>query len=279
MKHILVIDLGVGGETRTLTFAGQPIEIHRIGADSSLDCVRRLLAQYDGHVDALALEGMPAQLKLGAAARPHRDGARLREPPTRTPLVDGSGVRDGLERWAVMLADRAQPGIFAEKYILMVPGVNHSGLADELAKHSPMLHYADPFVFFNLPDLLGVGSQKTLEQVAAPTLEQLARLPLQLVHARAGTPHVHRAASPFYRADVLAGDIGAIRRYAPHDLKHKTIVVEYATAPDLEDLARRGASIVVTLLPGLGEKGALGDLPASALEAIFVAFRPDPDLP
>jgi hypothetical protein len=35
-----------------------------------------------------------------------------------------------------MLADRAQPGIFAEKIVLMTPGLNHAGLIDELNKHS-----------------------------------------------------------------------------------------------------------------------------------------------
>lgn len=279
MKHVLVIDLYRGETTRVVAFAGQEIEIKQIGADGKPECARDLIAQYDGKVDAIALEGMPAQLKLGSATRVHAEGAQLRATATQTPLVDGSGVRDGLERWAVMLANRAQPGIFAEKYILMVPGVNHSGVADEIVKHSPVVRYADPFVFFNLPDFPGVGSKETLEQAAGPTLEQVAHLPFKRVHPLAGTPHAHRAESPFHHADVLVGDIGAIRRYAPHELKRKTIVVEYANEEDIADLQRRGASIVVTLMPGLGERGAPGDLPASAMEAIFVACRADTQLP
>ena len=42
---------------------------------------------------------------------------------------------------------------------------------------------------------------------------------------------------------MIAGDIGAIRRYAPADLKRKTIVVEYANEEDVQDLRKRGASI------------------------------------
>lgn len=279
MKQILWLDLDAGETTRVVSFAGQEVNLHRIGTDGNLEWIRELLRQADGQVDAIALEGMPAQLKLGAATRAHVDGSALRELVTQTPLVDGGDVRDGLERWAVMLADRAQPGIFAEKYLLMAPGLNHSGLTDEIVKHSPAVRYADPFIFFNLPDFPGVGSKKALEQVAAPTLEQLAQLPFKRVHARAGIPHAHRAESPFTHADVLVGDIGAIRRYAPHELKRKTIVVESATEADIADLQERGASIVVTLMPGLGERGALGDLPASVLEAIFVACRARADMP
>jgi predicted amino acid dehydrogenase len=279
MKQILLLDLGLDEETRTISFAGQEISIHHVGTDGNPDLARQLIRQADGQVDAMALEGMPAQLKLGAVVQPHHDGAALREHAQHTPVVDGSGVRDGLERWAVMLADRAQPGIFAEKYVLMAPGLNHTGLVDEIAKHSSMVRYADPFIFFNLPDFPGVGSKQSLDQVAAPTLEQLAHLPFKRVHPRAGTPHAHRAESPFHHADVLVGDIGAIRRYAPRDLKRKTIVVEYATERDIQDLQKRGASIVVTLMPGLGERAALGEFPASLLEAIFVACRANADMP
>ena len=279
MKQILVLDLGVGKDKRVVSFAGQEAELHRIGTDGDLELTRQLLRQADGQVDVIALEGMPAQLRLGAMSHTHSDGAALRGLVKQTPLVDGGGVRDGLERWAVMLADRAQPGIFAEKFILMAPGLNHNGLADEIAKHSPALRYADPFVFFNLPDFPGVGSRKSLEQFSARTLDQLAHAPFKLIHARAGTPHAHRAESPFHHADVLVGDIGAIRRYAPHELKRKTIVAEYATEQDIADLQARGASIVVTLMPGLGERGVLGDLPASVMEAIFVACRANADMP
>lgn len=279
MKQILVLDLAIGEETRALAFAGQQVTIHRIGTNGNLELTQQLLRQADGQMDAIALEGMPAQLRLGTASHAHDEGAALKNIATQTPVVDGSGVRDGLERWAIMLADRAQPGIFAEKYILMVPGVNHAGLIDEITKHSPVVRYADPFVFFNLPDFPGVGSKQSLEQAAAPTLEQLAHMPFKRVHARAGTPHAQRAESPFTHADVLVGDIGAIRRYAPHELKRKTIVVEYATEEDVEDLRTRGASIVVTLMPGLEEKGALGNLPASVLEAIFVACRARAEMP
>lgn len=283
MKHILVIDLGTGKETRTVTFAEQQIEITRLGSEGKSEAVQQWIANANGQVDAIALEGMPAQLKLGNVTHPHNDGMKLRERAAQlapqTPVVDGSGVRDGLERWAVMLACRAQPGIFAEKHVLMVPGLNHTGLADEIVKHSPILRYADPFIFFNLPDVYGVGSKQSLEQVAVPTLERLAALPFKRVHTDAGISHPHWTESPFVHADVLLGDVGAIRHYAPRDLKNKTIVVEYATEQDIADLKTRGAAILVTLMPGLQQKGSLGDLPASVMEAILVACRANANMP
>ncbi len=282
MKKILVLHLGDGEDSTTVTFLNEAIEIKRLGARDArggADRVSPLIEQYDGQVDAIALEGFPASLRLGHEARAHLLGASLKSVAQKTPVVDGGGVRDGLERWAVMLADRAQPGIFAEKFILVVPGLNHRGLVDELAKHSSKVRYADPFVFFNLPNFPLVGSPTTLERMAGPTLDRLKEAPFRRITPQAGVPHMHRPESPFHSADVLAGDIGAIRRYSPALLRRKTIVVEHASAEDLEDLKERGVSIVVTLMPALGEKGELGQWSAATIEAVFAALRPDPLAP
>jgi len=279
MKKILMLHLGDDEEIATISFLNHAIEIRRLGTGGDPDRAGACIAEYDGKVDAIALEGFTAQLKLGAESRVHAIGAALKSATAQTPIVDGGGVRDGLERWAVMLADRAQPGIFAEKIVLMTPGLNHAGLIDELNKHSRTIRYADPFVFFNLPDFPLVGSKQTLERAAGLTLDRLHDAPFRRLHPLAGTPNAHRPESPFHSADILAGDIGAIRRYAPALLERKTIVVEYATAEDLEDLRERGVSIVVTLMPSLDGKGELGRWSAATIEAVFAALRPDPTVP
>ena len=279
MKQILVIHLGDGESIETLSFLGHDWSIKRLGCHGEAEQVRALIAAHDGQVDAIGLEGLPAQLRLGGVSLPHSIGSLLPLVATSTPVVDGSGVRGGLERWGVILADRAQPGIFAQKRVLVVPGLNHGGLTQALYRHTRSLRYADPLVYFALPDLPGVGSRRTLDQAATPTLEQLTDAPFRRLFPQAGAPGTPRAAAPFDWADVIAGDIGAIRRYAPAKLKRKTIVVECATEDDVADLTARGASIIVTLMPALGAKGELGRWSAATFEALLVAARADQTLP
>ncbi len=273
MKHILVIHLNSADDISTVSFAGRPVEIRRAGCRGDPERVRALIADADGQVDAIGLEGIPSELQLGDSRRRHETGAALRSAARVTPVVDGSGVRPGLERWGVILADRAEPGIFAEKHILMVPGLNHNGMAQALARHSPAIRYADPLVYLALPAFPGVGSRQTLEEAGPPTLEALKDAPFRRITPQPGTPGVARASLPFTWADVLAGDAGAIRRYAPANLPHKTVVMEWAGEEDLSDLRRRGASIAVTLMPSLESRGGLGCWSAATIEAVLVALR------
>ncbi len=279
MKRIAVIHLDDTTYDEVVRFLGQEIEIRHRGCSGDADKARTLIAEQDGQVDAIGLEGLPAQLQLGSVHRSHEIGATLPGAASQTPVVDGGGIRAGLERWAIILADRAQPGIFAEKRVLMTPGLNHSGLVQALARHTTAIHYADPIVYFGLPDVPLVGARSTLEQAATPTLEQLKDAPFRRLMPLPGEPGHTRAAEPFQKADIVAGDIGAIRRYAPDRLARKTVVVEWAEQADIDDLRRRGVSILVTLMPSLNPDDDLGRWSASTVEAVLVALRRDPNQP
>jgi hypothetical protein len=280
MKKIVIIHLGDGEEVSTVTFLGQEVQIRRIGCHGDAERVRAVIAEHDGQVHAIGLEGYPAELELGGVRVVHEIGATLAATARQTPVVDGGGIRPGLERWAVILADRAEPGIFSQKHVLMAPGLNHGGLAQALDRRTPHLRYGDPDLFFALPDFPGVGSQRALEQAVNPTLEHLKSAPFRRLLPQAGAAGQPRSATPFEWADVIAGDMSAIRRYAPAQLKHKTVAVEWASEEDVQDdLRQRGAAIVVTMMPAMDGAKALGRWSAAAIEAVLVALRTDPDQP
>ena len=67
MKQILVIHTGEGGETTNHSFMGHNLSLRRAGCGGDPERARALIQEYDGKVDAIGLEGMPATLELGAA--------------------------------------------------------------------------------------------------------------------------------------------------------------------------------------------------------------------
>ncbi len=279
MKQILAVHLNEEDSREKVSFLGQQVEIIWRGSGGEPERARELILSYDGKVDAIALDGLPGELRLGSAQRTHTIGHDLITLAEQTPVVDGSGIRAGLERWGVILADRAEPGIFAQKRVLMVPGLNHGGLLQSLERRSSAIRFADPVIYFGLPGLPGTTGQAALGHIDLRTLEKLKNTPFRRLLPQPGDPGQARAAYPFIWADILAGDIGAIRRYAPRQLKRKTIVVEHADETDLEDLRERGVSIMVTMMPSLQESDDLGRWSAAIIEAVLVALRPMPDAP
>jgi len=278
MKRCLVIHLGGENENFIAALGDRRAEVLWRGCDRDLERARALVRGHDGKVDAIGLDGIPTDLELGDAHRRYQPGCEVAAAAKRTPVVDGSGVCAGLERWSVVLADRAEPGIFSQKRVLMVPGINHVGLAQALGRLTPRVEYYDPEMFFGLPDVPGVGSKETLGTADAPTLEALKDAPLDKI-----SPPAHadaRRVTPHFRwADVIAGDAAAIRHFAPMDLRKKTVVVPCATREDADDFRTRGASILVTLMPSLEPGVAMARYSAALIEAVFVALRDDPSIP
>jgi predicted amino acid dehydrogenase len=279
MKKIAVLHLNGSEEVETVQFMGQTLQIQHLNCANDLDTARTLLAQYDGQVDAIALHGMPAQLELGATRRVHEQGSMLTAVTQQTPVVDGRVIRAGLERWAITLADRAQPGIFSRKQVLMTPGLNHNGMARALEQHGCTLRYADPFIFFNLPQVPGIGLHQTRNQAAPFTLDRLKDVDYPTLYPAGNGDTQPNNQAPFAWADIIAGDIGTIRHFAPDTLKRKIVVVENANESDLADLQARGVDTLITLMPTLDQDALLGRWSAATVEAALTALRPNPDAP
>ena len=157
---------------------------------------------------------MPSRSKVSPNAahrqRP-RDPCRRREAVCyreETPVVDGGGVRAAMERWALRLADDNQPGIWSRKHILLVPSLNHSGLTKAFRQYTEEVHAADARIYDpNAPILF--------------SLKRMADQSFRLIFPAAGTAGVKRDEEMFKSADIIAGDMGAIRRYSPASLKAK----------------------------------------------------------
>ena len=279
MKQILIIHLGDEHETERVNFLNEEIQIQLAGCGGHPEIAKSLIAEFDGKVDAIGLDGLPATLELGSYRKPHKVGQQLKEIATETAVVDGQGIRAGLERWGIILADRAQPGIFAQKHVFMLPGLNHPGLAQSLSQRTPHLRYADPAIYFGLPQLPGIGSKQSVNHVASNTLDRLDDASFTKLKPDAEPSDSIYAGNSFSWADILAGDINTIRRFAPKNLKRKTVVVESATLQDVNDLRERGVSILITLMPSTDGEDSLGRWSAAVIEAMLVALRKDPEAP
>jgi len=268
----------IAPHTETLSLLGHEISVQHIGCNKNLDEMASRIAELDGTVNAIALRGVTRTLRLGKQKVTHTQADRLFSIAKKTPVVDGSGVQATMERWAVRLAADAEPGIWARKHVLMVPLTNHHGLAQALGQYTDSVRHADPIVYFALPDPIGIGRSAALGTIAKPALAQMKDFSFSQLFPAPGSAGVPRSTAPFQWADVLAGDMGSIRRYAPKSLKGKWVVTENASNDDIADLTARGVEGIVTTIPPLGD-APLSQHCAATFEACLVAIRPTADTP
>ena len=114
MKRVVSISLGSSRRNHKaeVNLKGVSFSVERIGTDGDMNKMIALLKELDGQVDAFGLGG----IDLYRHPRPPgtlRDGKNcLRR--AQTPIVDGSGLKDTLERMTISyLINRA--GIYAAK--------------------------------------------------------------------------------------------------------------------------------------------------------------------
>jgi predicted amino acid dehydrogenase len=248
--------------TATVSFLGETFEIHSVGSGGDIDEIVRLIEEGDADpkVDAIALDGPAGLLQLGHDKIRHIHADRLEAASQSTPLVNGRGVRGAFERWAIRLVNEIEPGIFTRKHVLLTPGLNHKGLADGMGAFTENRRWAEPVIYYNLPS--AATGELAMERLSQRILEVTHDKPFRRVFPQAGFPGTERNSSAFDWAQILAGDVPAIRRYAPRNLTGKTVVAEYARQEDMDDLRQRGLSTLITTMPPIGPDGLDNSQPA-----------------
>jgi len=281
MKRIVSISLGSSARDYHFTTAilGRAVEVERIGVNGEAARAAELIRAFDGRVDAIGLGGLTPVFRVGAARYPHQEAIHIAAQAHRTPVVDGGVIKATLERWVVAQAARQVPGIFRYKKILFTSGIERYHLAAAIAEHGGELRFADPIVHIGLPSLPVPRSLEQLELYAATTLPITALLPYRLLHpvALGQEGYDPRAEGLFRWAEVIAGDFAFIRRFAPQDLRGKTIVTDDPSPAEIEDLRQRGVVTLVTMTPPFtSADGAPAPRPfvaADVLEAMVTAIQ------
>ncbi len=272
-KNILHLHLGKDETPRDdrIFFLGETFQIRSVGTDGDIDKIVERIQEgdRDDTIDAIALEGITVQLQLGHDRIRHVYAERLDAASKVTPVINGQGVRGAFERWAIRLANEAEPGIFTRKRVLLAPGLNHNGLADGLAAFTEHRRWAEPVFYYNLPS--PATGEAAFRQISGRILEITHDKPFRRIFPQAGRPGQERSHAPFDWAQIIAGDIPAIRRYAPAMLAGKTIIGEYASPEDVADLRGRMVETLITTMPPVGPQGLDNSQPARWPAAVIEA--------
>lgn len=248
---------------------GQHFMVERIGTNGSIKKAVELIEQLDGQIDAFGMGGIDIYLHGSEKAKYMiRSSKPLVRAAKKTPIVDGSELKNVLEHRVVHFVED-QCGIKLKgKQVLLVSAIDRFGMAEAFEEVGARLMMGD--LIFGLGIPIPITSLKLLRAAAVVLMPILCQLPFSWLYPVGGdqeqiTPKYQR----FYRqADVIAGDFIYIRRYMPEDLSGKIIITNTVTMKDIELLRQRGIKMLVTSTPDLQGRS----FGTNVVEAILVAL-------
>ncbi|HVA36756.1 MAG TPA: quinate 5-dehydrogenase [Candidatus Dormibacteraeota bacterium] len=268
-----VVSVSLGSSTRdhrvTVDFLGEQFDISREGTDGSLDRAIARVHELDGKVDAIGLGGIDVYLYAGSKRYALRDGKRLLEAAKITPVVDGSGLKNTLEREAVRyLQERLGLELRGTK-VLMVSALDRFGMAQALVEAGADVLFGD-FIFALDLDK-PVRDLAEFEALAEKYLPDACKLPFQFFYPtgkKQEAPPKPKYPQYYEEAAIIAGDFHFMRQFLPDRLDGKTVLTNTVTAADIEELRRRGVARLVTTTPDLGGRS----FGTNVVEAALLAF-------
>jgi len=229
---------------------GERFEISREGVDGKLDVALARVAELDGTVDAIGLGGIDVYLYAGSKRFALRDGLRLLHAAKITPVVDGSGLKNTLEREAVRFMQEDLAIDLRGKKVLMVSALDRFGMAQALVDAGADVLFGD--FIFALDKDMAVRDLHTFEQMAEKYLPDACKLPFQFFYPtgkKQDKPPQPKYPQYYAEADVIAGDFHFMRSFMPDRLDGKIVLTNTVTQTNVDELRVRGVKTLITTTP------------------------------
>jgi hypothetical protein len=269
-KRVVSASLGTSARNKCTeaTFFGQTYWLERIGTDGDTERLKRLIAELDGHADAIGLGGTNLYLSAGDRKYTVRSSAQYAAIAKQTPVVDGHGIKRYIEPELIRYLDRETPYKLRGAKVLHVCAVDRWGMAQAMHELGAELILGD------LMFAIGIGvplrSLRTVEILGRLLLPIIVRMRTETVGYPTGEKQ-RRATQRFERyyrwADYISGDYLFIRKHLPNDMSGKVVITNSVTEQDVEDLRQRGVRAFVTASPRIDGRS----FATNVLEGVLVA--------
>ncbi|CUH96438.1 hypothetical protein P22_2528 [Propionispora sp. 2/2-37] len=274
MKHIISISLGSSKRNHQsfASIAGETFAISRIGTDGNKEEAKRLIQVMDGSVDVFGLGGTDLYIYAGGKRYTFRETAGIAAAALQTPVVDGSGIKNTLERRVIRyLADNGLVQ-FRDKSVLLVCAMDRFGMAETLVEQGAYVVFGDLMFGLGLP--IAIKTLPGLANWARVVAPIVTKLPIDIFYpvGLRQQENKPRFQNYFQSADIIAGDFHYIRRNMPDTLNNKIVITNTVTAQDIELLRERGVTMLVTTTPDMGGRS----YGTNILEGILVALSGKP---
>ena len=182
------------------------------------------IRENDGKVDAFGLGGIDLYIQAVDRRYTLRDAEKVANAARISPVVDGSGLKNTLEKRVIEYL-ASETDIFSErKKALVVCAMDRFGLAQSLEAAGCDMRFGDLVFILNLP--IPLRSLRSLAMVARVAVPIIRLLPFTMIYPTGEKQKSNKPRYPkyFLDADIIAGDFHFIKRYMPPELPGKLLL-------------------------------------------------------
>jgi len=270
MKRAVSISIGSSKRDKSVEveLLGEKVLIERIGTDGSMEIAAQMYRDLDGKVDAFGVGGTDLGLTVDDRWYPLHSVKPMVRYVRQTPLVDGSGLKNTLERRVASFMSSKIDGQIKEKKVLVTTAVDRWGMAVSFDQAGYQMVLGD--MMFSLGIGIPIHSLAGLKRLAAILIPVAGRLPFEWVYptGEKQEERIPKWQKYYHWATVIAGDCHYIKRHIPDGLEGKVVVTNTTTPEDVELFRRIGIRYLVTTTPVLGGRSFGTNMMEAALVAI-----------
>ena len=251
-----------------VTLLGEKVIIERIGTDGDMEAAAQLFREMDGKVDAFGLGGTDLGVMVDGHLYPLYSIHPMIRFVKKTPLVDGSGLKNTLEEHALpVLIDHLGERL-TEKRGFVVSGAERWGLSKSFWENGFDVVFGDLMFGLGLP--APVRSERGLRTLAALVMPIVGRLPFSWIYPTGEKQdlRVPKYEKYYQWASVIAGDCHYIKKHLPDNLAGKSVITNTTTEEDIELFRQVGISTIVTTTPNLEGRSFGTNMMEAALVAV-----------
>lgn len=270
MKKIVSISLGSSRRDHRVEveFNGVPFLLERRGTNGDIKKMVAMIRELDGKVDAFGLGGIDMYIGLPGQRYIIREGKKIVRAARKTPIVDGSGLKNTLERSTITYLQTKLGWDFQGKKVLLISAMDRWGMAESLDQAGCKMLVGDMIFALGLPiPIYSLAGIRRVARVLAPLAVQL---PFSVLYPTGKRQEASDGKFSRYFAgqDIIAGDFNYIYKHMPRDMTDTVIITNTVTASDVTELRKRGVKTLVTTTPVFNGRS----FGTNVMEAVLVAY-------
>lgn len=276
MKRAVSVSIGSSKRDKAVVveLLGEKVSIERIGTDGDMEKAAQLLKELDGKVDAFGLGGADLGVLVDGKFYPLHSVKPIVRFVEKTPLVDGEGIKNTLEKQAVAFMHAKTGDYVKERKALITSGVDRWGMTRSFLDAGYDCVFGDMMFALGLP--FPIRSEAGLKFLAGLMMPIVGRLPFEWIYPT-GDKQDERTPKwgKYYEwATVIAGDFHFVKAYMPDKLTGKVIITNTTTPDDVAMLKKAGVKYLITTTPVFDGRSFGANMMEAALVALAGKGRP-----